>query len=180
MTPRITDLRLVDFQAFADYLNDHLSDNGAEGLPLFQPVARWDSHFQGERATGFRLALDVPALDPGWRRAWVAVSGQMIVGHVDLRAHPSANMGHRCLLGMGVHRDWRRSGIGQQLLSAAIDWGKEAEGLDWIDLQAIESNSGAVRLYRRAGFVDTGLLRDCFRFDGRQVDYLSMALRLHR
>jgi hypothetical protein len=114
MTLRITGLLTADFQTFADYLNDHLSDNGAEGLPLFQPIARSDCHFQGDRAAGFRCALDVQALDPGWRRVWVAVLDQAMVGHVDLRAHPSANMGHRCLLGMGVHRDWRRSGIGQQ------------------------------------------------------------------
>ncbi|MEJ1170461.1 GNAT family N-acetyltransferase [Variovorax sp. CCNWLW235] len=177
MAPRIVDLQTRDFSAFAEYLNDHISDNGTEGEPLFQPIARIDCHFAGEKATGFRRALDVAPPNPGWRRAWVALSGEdRIVGHVDLRAHPAACMEHRCLLGMGVHREWRRSGLGQRLLDAAVEWAKADQQMAWIDLQVIASNDAAVRLYERAGFTGTGLVQDCFRVDGRQVDYLSMAL----
>lgn len=180
MTARITDLHTRDFFGFAEYLNDHVSDNGAEGLPLFQPMARSDCHFEGESAAGFRRALDVPLPLPGWRRAWVAVADDATVGHVDVRAHPNSYMGHRCLLGMGVHREWRRSGIGHRLLGVAIEWAKEQERIEWIDLQVIASNAAAVRLYRRAGFAETGLIRDCFRIDGRQVDYLSMVLQVRQ
>lgn len=179
MTLRIIDLRTRDFSEFAEYLNDHVSDNGAEGMPLFQPISRSDCRFDGERAAGFRSALDVPLLVPGWRRAWVALDGDATVGHVDLRSHPSRYMVHRCLLGMGVHREWRRSGIGHRLLDVAIEWAKGEMRLEWLDLQVVASNSAAVRLYHRAGFAETGLIRDCFRFDGRQVDYLSMSMRLH-
>lgn len=87
-------------------------------------------------------------------------------------------MDHRCLLGMGVHRERRRSGIGQRLLDVAIEWAKADQQMEWIDLQVIASNRAAVRLYERAGFTETGLVRDCFRVDGRLVDYLSMALPL--
>ena len=103
-----------------------------------------------------------------------------IVGHVDLRAHPTPGMVHRCLLGMGVHREWRRSGIGQRLLHVAIEWAQADQQMEWIDLQVIAANGAAVRLYERAGFTGTGLLRDCFRVDGREVDYLSMALPVRR
>lgn len=169
--PRIIDLQTRDFSEFAEYLNDHISDNGAEGQPLFQPIARWDCQFSGERAVGFRRALDVVPPAPGWRRAWVALAGRGgIVGHVDLRAHPAPCMVHRCLLGTGVHREWRRSGIGQRLLDAAIEWAKADQQMAWIDLHVIASNGAAVRLYERAGFRETGLVRDCFRVDGRSVD----------
>ena len=89
-------------------------------------------------------------------------------------------MVHRCLLGTGVHREWRRSGIGQRLLDAAIEWAKADQQMAWIDLHVIASNGAAVRLYERAGFREIGLVRDCFRVDGRSVDYLSMALPVHR
>lgn len=181
MTPRIIDLQTRDFSEFAEYLNDHNSDNGAEGQPLFQPIARSDCHFAGERAVGFRRALDVVPPTPGWRRAWVALAGKdRLVGHVDLRAHPTPHMVHRCLLGMGVHREWRHLGMGQRLLDVAIEWAKADQQMEWIDLQVIASNGAAVRLYKRAGFTETGLIRDCFRMDGRQVDYLSMALPVRR
>ena len=181
MTVRIIGLQPSDFLALAEYLNDHISDNGAEGQPLFQPIARIDCHFAGDRAVGFRRALDVVPPTPGWRRAWVALAGKdRIVGHADLRAHAAPYMGHRCLLGMGVHRDWRRSGLGQRLLDVAIEWAKADPQMEWIDLQVIASNGAAVSLYERAGFTETGLVRDCFRMDGRQVDYLSMALPVRR
>ena len=77
---------------------------------------------------------------------------------------------------MGVHREWRRSGLGQRLLNAAIEWARADQRIAWIDLQVIASNDAAVRLYERAGFTGTGLVQDCFHVDGRQVDYLSMAL----
>jgi GNAT superfamily N-acetyltransferase len=64
---------------------------------------------------------------------------------------------------MGVHREWRRLGMGQRLLDVAIEWAKADQQMEWIDLQV-------------AGFTETGFIRDCFRMDGRQVDYLSMAL----
>ncbi|WP_409513980.1 GNAT family N-acetyltransferase [Variovorax sp. MHTC-1] len=49
-------------------------------------------------------------------------------------------MVHRCLLGMGVHREWRRSGIGQRLLDVAIEWAKADQQLEWIDLQIVDCN----------------------------------------
>jgi len=169
------------FSGFAEYLNDHISDNGAEGQPTFQPIARLDCHFAGERAIGFRRALALVPPAPEWRRAWVALTGKGgIVGHADLRAHPTPYMVHRCLLGMGVHREWRRSSIGQRLLDVAIEWAKADPQMEWIDLQVIASNGAAVRIYERAGFTETGLIRDCFRVDERQVDCLSMALPVRR
>jgi len=39
VTPRIVDLQARDFPDFAKYLNDHISDNGAEGQALFQTAS---------------------------------------------------------------------------------------------------------------------------------------------
>ena len=61
-----------------------------------------------------------------------------------------------------------------------MDWATREERIEWIDLQVIASNSAAVSLYQRAGFAEIGLMRDCFRIDGRQVDYLSMALQVRQ
>ncbi len=176
---RITPLELHDFPAFAAYLDDHVSDNGAEGSPLFQPMARADCRFDGERAAGFRRALAVELAQPGWRRAWVAWSDDgRIAGHVDLRGHAQPYSSHRCVLGIGVHRDCRQSGLGHRLLDTAVQWAQADASMAWIDLQVIASNHAAVRLYERVGFQPTGLIEDCFRFDGRSVSYLSMTLRL--
>ncbi|KQU81093.1 MULTISPECIES: N-acetyltransferase [unclassified Rhizobacter] len=169
------------FDPFAAYLADHVADNGRDGLPLFQPLARAESRFDGERARAFRDALDVSLFEPGWRRAWVArLADGLIIGHVDLRARPEAHTTHRCILGMGVDPARRRAGVGAGLLAHARDWARSQPALDWIDLQVLSSNDSAIRLYRRSGFVDTGELVDLFRIEGRSMGFRSMALRLMR
>jgi hypothetical protein len=99
-----------DPPAFFAYLDGHLGDNGRNGTALFQPLARAASRFPDGNKAGFTTGLATPLDQPGWRRAWVAVDkGGAIAGHIDLRARPERAAAHRALLGMGVHRDWRRS-----------------------------------------------------------------------
>ena len=52
--------------------------------------------------------------------AWTVIGpdGQ-IAGHIDLRARMEKASGHRCLLGMGVQRAWRRQGLGAALIGTA-------------------------------------------------------------
>ncbi|SHN10981.1 GNAT family N-acetyltransferase [Rhizobacter sp. OV335] len=182
LTFSIDSLHSDAFDPFAAYLADHVADNGRDGMPLFQPLARAESRFDGERARTFRDALDVPMSEPGWRRAWVArhLADGRIIGHIDLRARAEAHTTHRCILGMGVDRARRGTGVGAALLAHARDWATSQTALDWIDLQVLSSNDPAIRLYQRSGFIDTGHLVDLFRIEGRSMGFRSMALRLVR
>jgi ribosomal protein S18 acetylase RimI-like enzyme len=119
----------------------------------------------------------------GWRRAWVLrdrAAGGAIAGHVDLRGHASRHSGHRALLGMGVHRDHRRRGLGRRLLAHAQDWAAQQPGLAWIDLTVLSTNEPAVALYRAADFQVNGGLADRFVLDGRSVGELFMSRRIAR
>lgn len=166
------------FDAFLDYLNDHLADNGNNGRPYFQPLSRHASHFPADKAEAFRNGMQQPIMEAGWRRVWVARDGDgRIAGHIDLRAHAERLAAHRCLLGMGVDRDHRRLGLGLRLIAHARQWASD-NGLAWIDLHVLSVNQPAIALYRRAGFVVNGEIPDMFRLDGRQFAYTSMALKL--
>jgi ribosomal protein S18 acetylase RimI-like enzyme len=79
---------------------------------------------------------------------------------------------------MGVHRDWRRQGLGEQLLATALDWARAQPALDWVDLEVLSSNQPARRLYERCGFAFAGELPDLFRIDGEQHGYVYMTYRL--
>jgi ribosomal protein S18 acetylase RimI-like enzyme len=157
------------------YLDEHLRDNGKNGTPLFQPMARSASTFPAERRAAFANGLATPLGAPGWRRAWVARDATgAIAGHVDLRARPEKTAAHRAMLGMGVQRQHRRQGLGRRLLQAAHDWALQDTQLDWIDLEVLTTNLPARALYLAAGYTVTGEVADMFRIDGEALGYTFM------
>lgn len=177
--PRIEPLAPHEFDAFIEYLNDHIADNGRPPLGYFQPSSREASLFPPARAAAFRAGLEIPVGERGWRRGWVLRNREgRIVGHIDLRGHAEDHTRHRCLLGMGVHRDLRRQGLGLRLIRHAGRWAASTGVLAWIDLQVIGTNRAAIGLYRRAGFRTVGEVEDMFAIDGQSLSYLTMTLRL--
>ena len=174
---RIEPVDAAAFDAFFAYLDDHLADNGRDGV-YFQPMPREEAGFPADKQQALRAGADIPVGEPGWRRAWVARDARgRVIGHVDLRAHPERFTGHRCLLGMGVDRDHRRAGLARRLLAHATQWAVD-QGLRWIDLRVLSSNEAAVGLYRAEGFQMQGGTPDMFVIDGQAFGYLSMARRL--
>jgi GNAT superfamily N-acetyltransferase len=161
------------------YLNDHRSDNGTEDTGYFMPLSKSDSRFPSDKEQFFRAGLGVSVDSSGWRRAWVArAANQHIVGHVDLRPHPVAFAGHRCLLGMGVDRHHRRLGLGAWLLAHATDWAVAHTRLEWLDLQTISANDPAMRLFLRVGFTRVAEVVDIFKLDRRYLSATTMTKRL--
>jgi GNAT superfamily N-acetyltransferase len=160
------------------YLDAHLQDNGKNGTPLFQPRARNESIFPAERRAAFANGLATPLGAPGWRRAWIAMDGDAIAGHVDLRARPEQASAHRALLGMGVQRNHRRQGLAGRLLHTARNWALHETTLDWIDLELLTINLPAKELYLANGFTVTGEVADMFRIDGETLSYTFMTSRL--
>ncbi len=177
---KIVPLHPTEFGEFLDYLNDHLSDNGAGGTAYFQPTPRGQHAFTPQRAAAFRGALDVPLTQHGWRRAWVARSGTgQIIAHVDLRSHTEKWSAERCLLGMGVDRAHRKIGLGAALIGHVERWALAETAVGWIDLQVLSNNTPAIRLYLRAGFRVTGEVQDMFRVDDQYFSYTDMTKSLY-
>ncbi len=176
---KIRPAEAADLPAFFVYLDDHLRDNGADGTPLFQPLSRAQSQLPPGLKTSFVDGLAISVGEPRWRRLWLALDARgSIAGHVDLRARPEPGARHRAMLGMGVHRAYRRRGLGAQLLSTAIDWARVQAGLKWIDLEVLSENGPAVALYLHAGFTMTARIEDMLEIDGVSHDLSYMRYRL--
>ena len=108
----------------------------------------------------------------------VAVVGAQVVGWCDITPHEGEWFAHRGRLGMGVHPDFRRRGLGLRLLRAAFAHAQRI-GLERVELEVFASNHAARQLYERNGFVIEGALRHARKFAGDYDDLVMMALFLN-
>lgn len=136
---------------------------------------------------------DDDAAGSAWAAGWIHGHTQegrrMLVAEVDGRAAgfatasagPSPTLAHVAQLSLFVSADWRRKGIGRQLLDALIQWAAQSPGIDKLQLAVLASNSAAIGLYRRCGFREEGrLLGQVRRPDGERADQLLMARGVDR
>lgn len=101
-------------------------------------------------------------------------SGDEVVGYLSTAIAPYGV----AELGMAVASDWRGTGIGTALLDAAIAWATDA-GAHKMALEVWPTNSPALALYRKAGFVEEGRKRRHYRrADGHLWDAVLMGRAL--
>jgi ribosomal protein S18 acetylase RimI-like enzyme len=106
----------------------------------------------------------------------VAEVGQAVAGFLRL-ATPTPLPENAHVLevsALAVHPDYRRSGVGSALLSAAVQHGR-SRGARKLSLRVLDTNEAAVALYERNGFQREGVLRAEFIIDGAYVDDVIMA-----
>jgi RimJ/RimL family protein N-acetyltransferase len=105
----------------------------------------------------------------------LALGGGQLVGELTLRAiSPRPQVSHVATLGMSVKSDWRRKGVGRELLEAALEWAPSA-GLKRIELYVYARNAPAIALYERFAFAHEGRRRNYIREGTEYVDDLVMA-----
>jgi RimJ/RimL family protein N-acetyltransferase len=94
------------------------------------------------------------AADPaGMSIAIGAFSGEQLIGTVALEFSSKPKTRHKVqLIGMYVLEAWRGKGIGQQLVSVALEHAKARPGIALVTLTATEGNAQAIALYEAAGF----------------------------
>jgi RimJ/RimL family protein N-acetyltransferase len=105
----------------------------------------------------------------------VATVGDDLVGNLGL--HPAAPgvIG----LGMSIDPAYRGQGIGTALLSAAITWARDQEGIHKMELEVWPHNTAARALYASAGFEVEGRRRRQYRRrNGELWDSIVMGLVL--
>jgi len=168
-----------DLPALFAYLGEQLAENGRDGAPLFQPMARIDTGVPEPMRERFTQGMATPLDGIGWRRVWLArrLDGE-IVGHIDLRGYPEPTASHRAVLGMGVRHDTRRAGLGRRLMLEALAWARRTPPLAWVDLEVMTQNHAARALYLQMGFQVTGEVQDRYRVDGAEIGEVSMSLAL--
>jgi len=151
-------VRPEEWQIWRDLRLKALADSPeAFGETLEHAIARLDSQWIGLAAQAATSALKPLLAEETGRPIGIAL--------VELTSD------HANIYAMWVHPTARRLGVGRSLVRTAIAIA-ESEGVPQIRLRVTASNSGAVDLYRRTGFVDTGA-REPLR-EGVRVETLVM------
>jgi ribosomal protein S18 acetylase RimI-like enzyme len=106
---------------------------------------------------------------------FVAIDHGEVVGWCDVRRDTVPVYNHSGHLGMGVAKDFRGRGIGQQLIEATL-LRAQANGFERIELSVYAKNIRARSLYEKVGFKIEGTRIRGKKADGEYDDVHMMAL----
>ncbi len=108
---------------------------------------------------------------------FVAIDRDQVVGWCQISLFNREVFEHRGTLGMGVVKAYRRMGIGQRLMTHALQKAIDM-GLERVELEVFSSNGPAVALYKKMGFVTEGVKVKARKLDCKYDDVVQMALFL--
>jgi ribosomal protein S18 acetylase RimI-like enzyme len=104
----------------------------------------------------------------------VALSAGEVIGWCDVMRKPRPIYAHSGVLGMGLLPEFRRKGIGKELIQRTLAAAPEF-GFHRVELTVREDNANAISLYKKVGFEIEGLQRDAFLVDGVYENLIMMA-----
>ncbi len=160
--PEIRDAALSDVPAVVALL----SRVAAEG--------RWIGTEAPVDATRFER-LFTETIESDQSHLFVAVDGSTVIGNLGL--HPTAR--GVVALGMSIDPSYRGQGLGTALLSAAVAWAREQEGVHKLELEVWPHNTAGLALYAKIGFAVEGRRRRHYRrSSGELWDSIVMGLVL--
>ena len=97
-----------------------------------------------------------------------------IVGLALCKGNALSRFRHKASLGIGVLKEYWGNGIGNVLLENILSWADTTK-LEKISLIVIETNTKAIQLYKKYGFIEEGLLiKDRIHKDGNYYNTVIM------
>jgi RimJ/RimL family protein N-acetyltransferase len=121
-----------------------------------------------------RKWIEDHTLGPG-KLLIVAESGGRIIGNLSFENGLRRRIAHRGTFGLSVADAWRGKGVGTALLQTLIEWATENPLIEKIKLEVFATNTVALGLYRKFGFVEDGRCPSDVKYGpGSYVDTISM------
>ncbi|MCX7883663.1 MAG: GNAT family N-acetyltransferase [Caloramator sp.] len=106
----------------------------------------------------------------------VAVLDGKIIGSLSFSGGGRKRLAHAGEFGVSVLKEFWGKGIGKELIRYLIDWAKETKVIRKINLRTRIDNERAIRLYKKLGFEEEGIIRREFLIDGKFYDTLMMGM----
>jgi RimJ/RimL family protein N-acetyltransferase len=108
----------------------------------------------------------------------IAEHEHQIIGNIDLTGSRREMMAHTAVIGMGMLKEWRNSGLGTALISSVIEWAQQNPVLELIWLQVYTQNQPGYNLYKKMGFEENGIIKGFFKNKNGYFDNLTMTLKV--
>jgi Acetyltransferases, including N-acetylases of ribosomal proteins len=105
----------------------------------------------------------------------VAVLNREVVGTVNIQRGIYKKNRHTASLGIAVKAEHRNRGLGSEMIRRAIRWSAE-QNIIKLNLEVFSSNTGAIALYKRLGFVQEGARKNQFLIGDSFVDDVLMTV----
>ncbi|MBH0229102.1 GNAT family N-acetyltransferase [Halobacillus yeomjeoni] len=107
---------------------------------------------------------------------FIAEVDNKLVGAIDFKNGSKEKISHQGSFGMTVLPEYRNCGVGGALLEQLIDWAKNNNEIEKVCLEVMEGNIGAIKLYKRKGFLEEGRKIKGVKNKNEYQDLLIMAL----
>jgi RimJ/RimL family protein N-acetyltransferase len=133
------------------------------GPVVLASLAQWEAQFE-------RRAANPPNDQISFA---IEVEGQLI-GQAGL--HRIDHFNQRCELGIALGKEYWGKGFGQEAVRMLIEFAFTYLNVNRVSLQVLAEDARAVGAYRKAGFLEEGLLRKHAWLGGRFHDELVMSV----
>lgn len=141
--------------------------------------------FQLMESSEFNLTLDKEEkwiqsfLDNPFSIILVAEVDCKLVGILDFSTGHRKRIAHTGDISISILKDFRNLGIGSILLQTLFEWARSTNQIEKINLQVHATNSDAIRVYKKNGFVIEGIRKKELKYsEGKYVDSVLMAIFL--
>ncbi|MEL7648798.1 MAG: GNAT family protein [Sedimentibacter sp.] len=99
-----------------------------------------------------------------------------VVANLNFSGGARRRVSHVGEFGISVQKEYWGHGIGEELIRYLIDWCKSSGTIRKINLRARTDNARGIRLYKKLGFEEEGVLKRDLMVDGIFYDSLCMGL----
>jgi RimJ/RimL family protein N-acetyltransferase len=160
-----------------------LTENDAQAYANLRREALLDSPLAFASSPGDDIASTVESvreiLQRGPDSIIFGAFSNHLVGSAGMYRDKHLKSAHKAhLWGMYVTPDFRRKGVGVQLVDAVVQYARTRPGVRWLHLAVSSAAPEAKRLYERAGFQSWGTEPEALRHEDHVVDEYHMALQL--